>query len=462
MNIDFIGSDAIVQTPDVAFTYQVSETPRDFSKLRGVSNTLDWSNYNNYHGDYIVFPFGSNNDLPEIIKYTVQENYIAPGTLKRKTELLYGGGPRLYKEELVDNKVTRTWMDIPLIQKWLDKFDYQDYLLKSCVDYQYLQGVFTRFELNKGYKVGKPFINSLSTVSPDQARLACIRATIDKQKDPTHVIVTDWRLNHLSSITEAKVYKLIDPQNPLALPNAIMYSNFSTFCTDYYTVPDIYGSLEWLNRSTSVPLIFKALSKNSINLKYHIISPQSFWDKKRNEIEAKCQLKQVTYQESMLLDYQTEFLKKISEVLASEANTGKYLHTTKSFRVDQTNLIEEGWEVKVIDQNIKDFVLAQIKISERADAALSSGMNLHPVLGNINNSGSANSGSEQIMALINYLNTGVNIQEMIITKAINLAIRANFPEEEYAGVKIGFFQNVPERQAEVSPADRSINTAKTK
>ncbi|WP_230690829.1 hypothetical protein, partial [Streptococcus pneumoniae] len=81
------------------------------------------------------------------------------------------------------------------------------------------------------------------------------------------------------------------------------------------------------------------------------------------------------------------------------------LHTTKSFRVDQSNLIEEGWEVKVIDQNIKDFVLAQIKISERADAALSSGMNLHPVLGNINNSGSANSGSEQIMALINYLNT---------------------------------------------------------
>ena len=126
MNIDFIGSDAIVQTPDVAFTYQVSENPRDFSKLRGSSNTLDWSNYNNYHGDYVVFPFGSNNDLPEIIKTTVQENYIAPGTLKRKTELLYGAGPRTYREELKENRLVRTWVEVPEIQKWLDQFDYQD------------------------------------------------------------------------------------------------------------------------------------------------------------------------------------------------------------------------------------------------------------------------------------------------------------------------------------------------
>lgn len=457
MNIDFIGRDAIVETPSVAFTYQVAETPRDFQKLRGTSNTLDWSNYNNYHGEYVVFPFGSNNDLPEIIRTTVQENYIAPGTLKRKTELLWGLGPRLYKEELIDNRIVRTWVEDKEIQKWLDKWDYEDYLLKSCVDYQYLQGVFTRFELNKGYKIGKPFINKLSTANPDKTRLAALRATIDKDKDPTHVIITDWRLNHVASITEAKVYRLFNPQSPFAEANAVMYSNFSSFCTEYYTVPDIYGSLEWLNRSTAVPLIFKALSKNSINLKYHIISPQAYWDKKRDDIVKNCQTQQIDYKESMLIDFQTEFLKKISDVLASEENTGKYLHTTKSFRVDGTNLIEEGWEVKVIDQNIKDFVSAQISISERADAALSSGMNLHPVLGNINNSGKANSGSEQIMAVINYLNTGVDIQEMIITKPINLAIKSNWPESV---LKIGFCQNVPERQADVSPQDRSINTAK--
>jgi hypothetical protein len=82
---------------------------------------------------------------------------------------------------------------------------------------------------------------------------------------------------HLSTadLSPYKVYPLFDFSNPFANPNSVLYSNMYSFCTDYYTVPDLYGSLEWLNRSTSVPLIFKALSKNSINLKYHIVSPQA-------------------------------------------------------------------------------------------------------------------------------------------------------------------------------------------
>lgn len=456
MSIEFIGRDAIVQTPQVAFTYQVSESPREFDKYRGISNSLEWTNYNNYYGDYIVFPFGSNNDLPSIIKEVVQNNYIAPGTLKRKTELLWGLGPRLYKEEVLDGKVVRTWVEDKVIQKWLEKWDSEDYLLRCSTDYQYLQGAFTRVELNKGSRIGQPFINRLHNVQPDKARLAMLRAEAVTNRIPTHVVVTNWKLNHIMDIDGAKVYPLFNTQEPFAEPNSIMYSNMATFCTDYYTVPDIFGSLEWLNRSTAVPLIFKALSKNSINLKYHIVSPQAYWDKKRDDMKANCSTKQIEFKEQMLIDYQTEFLNKIAEVLSGEENTGKYLHTTNSFYVNGTNIMEEGWEVKVIDQNIKDFVDAQIKISERADAALSSGMNLAPVLGNINNSGNSNSGSEQIYAVINYLNTGIDIQEMIITKPLNLAIRANFPE---SGLKVGFYHNVPEQQQNVSPSNRSKNNS---
>jgi hypothetical protein len=52
---------------------------RDFYKLKGKSNDLDWNNQHSYIGDYLVYPFGANNDLPDIIKHTVQTNYIAPG-----------------------------------------------------------------------------------------------------------------------------------------------------------------------------------------------------------------------------------------------------------------------------------------------------------------------------------------------------------------------------------------------
>jgi len=160
-----------------------------------------------------------------------------------------------------------------------------------------------------------------------------------------------------------------------------------------------------------------------------------------------------------LLDFQKSFLEKISAVLSGEENTGKYLHTTKSLTVDGSNLLEHGWEVKVLDQNIKDFVESQIKISQRADRAVASGISLHSALGNMSETGKVDSGSEQHYALISYLNTGIDIQEMIITKPLNIAIKANWPE---SNIKIGFYHNVPEKQEDVSPADRSINNAPTK
>ncbi len=453
MSIEFIGRDAIVQTPQVAFTYQVAENPRDFDKLRGHSQSLDWDRADDYYGDYLVFRYGSDNDLPSLIREVIQNNYIAPGLLNRKTELLWGSGPKLYKEEYADGKPTRVWGEDAKIQKWLNTWDYENYLLEASTDYQHVQAVSTRFELNKGYRIGKPSVNELHVVHPDKGRLAALKAA-DKKK-PTHFIVTDWRLSHVTDM-DAKIYPLFDFKTPFANANAILHSSKYTFCTDYYTVPEIYGSLEWLNRSTAVPLIFKALSKNSINLKYHIISPQKFWNIKEQQIKDNCLIKKITYTDDMLVTYQTEFLNKISAVLSGEDNTGKYLHTSKILEVDGTNLMEHGWEVKVIDQNIKDFVDAQIKISQRADRAVASGISLHSALGNMSETGKVDSGSEQVYALISYLNTGIDIQEMIITKAINYALKANFPE---ANMKIGFYHNVPEKQQEVSPSNRSINSS---
>jgi hypothetical protein len=70
--------------------------------------------------------------------------------------------------------------------------------------------------------------------------------------------------------------------------------------------------------------------------------------------------------------------------------------------------------------------------------------------------GKVDSGSEQVYALISYLNTGIDIQEMIICKPINYAIKANFPDKD---LKIGFYHNVPEKQEDVSPGNRSINNS---
>lgn len=450
MNISYEKNGAIVESPQVAYTYQVIDTPRDFDKR--TSNALNWGNIQNYLGDYVIYPYGTNNDMPNIIKDVVDNSYNVPGFLKRKTELLWGSGPKLYKDEIHEGKDIRVRVNDTTVQAWLDSFKYEDYLLKCCVDYQHIQGVNTRFELNKGSRLGKPFINKLHHIQSDKARLARLKQS--KEETPTHILVGTWNFNHINAISETKAYPLFDHNKPFENENSVIYSNMYTFCTEYYSVPDLYGSLEWINRSTAVPLIFKAFAKNSINLKYHIISPASFWDKKRTELQEKCRQENTTYTESMLKEYERQFLEQIGEVLSGSQNAGKYFHTNRKMVVMGHELIEEGWEIKVLDQKIKDFVEAQVMISDKADKAIAAGVNVHPVLANMTSDGKANSGSEQIYALLNYLNTGVDIQEMVICKPLNYALKANFPN---SGLKVGFFHNVPELQQNTSPADRTKN-----
>ena len=457
MNIEYTDGGAIVANEQIAFTYMTEDKIRDFDKFNRTNDSnLNWNFQTNYIGDYILHPYGTHNDLPTTIKDTVQKNYIAPGLLRKKTNLLWGTGPSLYKETLENNVRIRKLVIDKDVENWLESWDYITYLLKCCEDYQYIQGTFTKFEVSKAYRTGNYFFKKLEAIQPDKCRLASLRPIepLIGRPPATHAIVNDWSFTTLNSLTNYKAYSLFDYSNPFAKPNSILYSNLYSFCSDYYSVPEIYGSLEWLNRSTAVPLIFKAMSKNSINLKFHIKSPQSYWDNKRKQIESNCKVKGIQYKESMLVDFQNEFLKKIGEVLSGDENTGKYLHTIKTLHVDGINLIEYGWDIEVIDQKVMDFVNAQIKISQRADQALSAGIGLHTSLGNVSETGKSDSGSEQYYALIGYLNTGVDIPEMIIMKAINYAIKANWPDKD---LKLGFAYKVIEKQQDIAPADRSKN-----
>src|SRR5690606_17435010 len=126
----------------------------------------------------------------------------------------------------------------------------------------------------------------------------------------------------INAILNPKIYPLYDFKNPFQYKNSILYSNMYSFCSDYYTVPDIYGSFEWLRRSTAIPLILRAMSVNSINVKYHVVSPQKFWDEKKGQIEEICTKKGVKYKDSMLLEFKEKFLKQIAKVLSGAENTG--------------------------------------------------------------------------------------------------------------------------------------------
>lgn len=452
MNIETIGDAFLLEDGKNVYTFETAGNPRDFDSYRVDKHNLDWTE-NRYHiGNWRVFPYGNDNQLPTMIRDVVQENYIAPGLMKKKAQWLWGKGPKLYTESFQNGVLIRNWQEDNEVQEWLDSWDYESYLKAVVVDVSHIEGAFTKFYRSLGGRIGKPSIAKLEHSSPDKSRLACPLET-NKVK-PSHVVVTDWNFEMINAILQPKVYHLFDYRQPFKHPNSIYYSNMYSFCSDYYTVPDIYGSLEWLRRSTAIPAILKAMSKNSLNVKYHVISPQKFWDDKASALEKLATQKGKKYKHSDLLEFKTKFLKQITKVLSGEENTGKFWHSTKDFTVEGTNLIEHGWEIKKIDQNVKEFIEAQIDISKRSDHAVSAGVGIGSVLGNVSEGSSRNSGSDRIYAMKEYLQTGIDIPEMIATKALNFAIRANWPNKK---IKVGFYHISPQKEEDVNPEKRIKN-----
>lgn len=444
ITIEKHGRNAIVYSPNSVFAYEVTESTPEFDRTDSISPFL-WTYNLNYYEGFKVLPYGNRNDLPQLLRDVVYDNPNIPGVMEKKQGLIWGKGPQLYREIINDkNEKVRIPVQSTEVENWLDSWDYQDYILDLITDFNFIQGGFTKFVQKRSFLTGKPFFNHLEHIEPHWARLA-IKGDGAK---PSHCIVSEYWRSGIAN--DYKAYPLFNNLEPFKYPNSVMYSRTKTFATDHYAIPTIFGALEWIRRSTAVPLILKALSKNSINAPYHVKSPQKFWDDKRTQLEEKARLENRDFDEKELDDFETELFRKINKTLSSP---GRIWHTV-DLVVDGMNLTKVGWEIKPIDQNIKDFVETQIKIADKADSAVSAALGIHKALGGITANGKADSGSEQLYAYLMFKLIGVDIPEYIIFKALNAAIKANFPNEN---VKIGFLHGEAQRQQDQTSQDRIKN-----
>ena len=103
---------------------------------------------------------------------------------------------------------------------------------------------------------------------------------------------------------------------------------------------------------------------------------------------------------------------------------------------------------------MKDFIDAQLKISEASTSAITSGMGLHPSLSNVIVNGKLASGSELVYAFKLYLNTDTEIPYSIILEGINQAIAFNFPDKN---VRLGFYHKSVKTEEQVSSSNRIKN-----
>ena len=419
-----------------------SQTKEDFNRWK--DRPLDI-------GDYKVIPFGSSNDLPNQLQETIFPNHLAPRILDRKVELLFGQGPYLYTQKPDGKQFTRIPAENPQILAWLESMDYETLLIQRGTEYYYSDQVYSKIRASRGARIGRTdAIASIEPLCNINCRLAYRRN--DPLKRPTHVIIGDW--SNSSNIQDFEVLPLWERNDPTKHKIAVHFTGFKSFGLTDYVLPSIYGSLNWIKRSTTAPKIIEAFTNNSLNVRFHITSPQEYWNDQEKIIKENCRDKGIKYSPKMLEELEDKIFDSLSEVLSGVDNVGKFWHNKTVSKLIGSQAQELGWKITPIKQEVKEYVEAQIAVADKSDFAVLAGLGLHSSLANVGADGKSDSGSEQLYAHQIHQLTGTPIPELYVCKVFNDLLKVKFGTD----IKLGFYHTTAKREQDVSESNRVTST----
>lgn len=446
-----VGKTHVLRMDATAFV--MGDSPySQFDQYSSLTKNIDWEGDPTLVNGVRLVPHGLHNDLPVIIRDIMDKNNLAPGIIEREMGLLYGDGPQLYRTKFENGFLTREYVEDREIQNWLDSWDYKRYIDMAMVEFKYMKGIYTKVVRNRGPRIGNAGrINYLQVIPATDARLEWPETGPKRLESVKRIWVGDYQnmLLHTGLVS----YPVFDPLDPFRHGISIGYDNKYSFGRNFYSVPSYYGSLNWIMRSSDIPEVLKYLSDNGVTSAFHIHSPAGYWEAKHEMIKRMHPTKTEAQQDALLDDLKTELFTSMSKVITGKRNAGKFIETV-DFYDDQNNLCT--WKVDPIDQKVSAFIDSQIKISEKADSATTSGMGLHPSLSNIIVGGQLSSGSQMLYALKLYMASDTTIPEEVVFQKMNQALSANFPGKR---LKMGFYHHSVAKEEDVNPEGRVANTA---
>jgi len=444
------GNSGVLSVPEVgvfSFYTGASSTEDLWSSITLSDSGVQWEADPDIVGGKQIVPYGYNNQLPIVVRDLMEANNLAPGILEREMGLLHGQGPQLYVDLVKDGDITRTWTYDQEIWDWLRSWNYRRFLDMATVEYKYLKGVFVKRFMRRGVRIGLNPQFTLEVCPGTDARLAW---TDSRRLEDVPVIYTGDFENNCRR-TGIRTWSIWDRYQPFANPVCMSYHNSYSFAHNFYSIPAFWGSRKWIARSSDVPDTLKYLSENGLNLTHHIHSPGAYWKEKREKLEERYPAKTDAQIDALLEELKLETFRKISGVLAGKKNVGKFIETVDFW--DEEAGAQVSWRIESIDQKVKDFIDAQLAISDKADAATTSGIGLHPALSNMMMNGKSASGSEMLYALKLYLASDTNIPEEVIFEPINQCIEAMWPGKK---ARMGFYHKIVMKEENVTPQDRTV------
>lgn len=442
------GNSGVLSVPEVGvFSFYTGSDYSDaWSTITLSDSGVQWEADPDIVGGKKIVPYGHNNQLPVVVRDMMEANNLAPGILEREMGLLHGQGPQLYLDLIQDGDVTRKWTFDQEIWDWLNSWNYRRYIDMATVEFKYLKGVFVKRFLRRGARIGLNPQFTLEVCPGTDARLAW---TDSRRLEDVPVIYTGDFENNCRR-TGIRTWEIWDRFQPFAHPASMSYHNSYSFAHNFYSIPAFWGARKWIARSSDIPDTLKYLSENGMVLTHHIHSPGAYWKEKREKIEERYPAKSDAQIDALMEQLKTDTFRKISGVLAGKKNVGKFIETVDFWDEEAGAMV--SWKIEPIDQKVADFIEAQIKISDKADAATTSGIGLHPALSNMMMNGKSASGSEMLYALKLYLASDTTIPEEVIFEPINQCIAAMWPGKK---ARLGFYHKIVLKEENVSPSERT-------
>lgn len=403
-------------------------------------------------GGYSIVGDGSDNKFGYQLGQLLEDSNLGLGVIRRQRGLQYGQGLGLYTVKYSEGRRVVEWTWDEGIGKWLDAWDYEEYLINILLDLLIKQEYFTKLVRNReGRMPGKA--GAVAALEHVPA-VKCRRQWPDDKGRVANIFVADWRD---TSPTKIERYPTFDPIKGLTQQSAMIWTSFYQFGRGEIDeqVPGFYGARKWIQRSNVAPDILKAQTDNGLHIKWHIISPQSYWETKRDVLMGQCKQKGTEYKEEMLETLKDDILKGLARVLSGVENVGKFFHSEavrQELGIGKVEMLK--WEIIPIDMKVKEFTDAQIKISERADSSITSSMGLHPSLSNIIINGKLASGSEMLYAYKLFLATETTIVEKKAMEVMNMIKKLYFPN---VPGKFGFYHDIVKREEDITTGERTTN-----
>ena len=365
-----------------------------------------------------IAEWGEKNQLPQKREEILRDNNIVPELINTKRMILIGQGLVFYKENLEDGKRNIELVEPPSeIAEFLDRSDWDNYILKSTGDLGMHANIFAEFIRTNDRKIDH--INFQS----------CKRIRAGRQDKKTGLVKKFfWHGSWKDDPKAEKPFPIpaYDPQQNQA--KFILHRGDPLFYDGYYFSPAYWGGKEWIELSNAIPKFHKANLKNGYSVRYHIEIPEDYFEQ-TGVYQSEDQQKEALEKER---EAEREFITMMNKFLAGVENAGRAVYT--KFNINAAiNKQFPGIKITPLTVDLKDEAL--LKLFEKSNQANISAQGIHPTLAAIETQGKLSSGSEIRNALNQYIAIKTALPRKILLEPLELVKKINgWPKD----IKFGF------------------------